>query len=156
MSCADGVIVTPVLVALLTTPVMSSMRASWPAARLEFVRGRAKVVVEGRAPLLLKFRERLPPVRVREFARFTSMENPALALMACEEVIVDVKGPGKEAMQTVLTAQDWLRLVMGVLVPLKKASVALEKVTAKEVYVPVATADAVPRKPESDWRRTKS
>ncbi len=59
MSGAEGVTVTPVLVALLTTPVMSSIRASWPAARFEFVRGRAKVVVTGRAPELSKVRLRV-------------------------------------------------------------------------------------------------
>jgi len=156
MSDAEGVTVTPALVALLTTPVMSSMRASWPVARLEFARGRAKVVVTGRATVLAKFRVSVEPLRVRQFARLTSMPSPALPVMACDVVIVDVKGPTNEATQTVPFRHGWLRLEIVRPVPLKKASVAPEKVTATEVKVPVGTEGTVATKPVSDCRRTKS
>jgi len=98
----EGVIVTPELETLLTLPVKSSMRSSWPVDRFEFATGRLKAVVTGRAPELERFRVRVEPLRVREFARLTSMPIPVLLVTACEVVIVDVKGPTNEAMQTVL------------------------------------------------------
>lgn len=91
-----GAIVTdePVIVAI---PVKSSMRSSWPLARLEFARGRVKALTTVVELELVKFRLRMPPVTEMAFARLTSMPNPALPLMACEVVIVEVKGPEKDA-----------------------------------------------------------
>jgi len=48
-------------------------------------------------------------------------------------VIVDVNGPTNEAMQTVPLRHGWLRFVIVEPVPLKKASVAPEKVIATVV-----------------------
>jgi hypothetical protein len=126
----EGVIVTAELETLLTLPVKSSMRSSWPEARFEFAMGRLKAVVTGRVPEFERFRVRVEPLRVREFARLTSMPIPVLLVTACEVVIVDVNGPTNEAMQTVLLRHGWLRLVIVEPVPLKKASVAPEKVMA--------------------------
>lgn len=129
----------------VATPVMSSMRANWPEARFEFAVGRLTAVVTGRVPELAKFRVREVPVRTREFARLMSISIPALAVIDWEVVMVDVKGPGKVAMHTVFAAHAGFRFVIGEPVPLKNASVAPEKVTPIEVYVPVASLDAVPR-----------
>ena len=74
----EGVIVTAVLETLLTVPVTSSMRSSWPEARFEFATGRLKAVVTGRVPELERFRVRVEPLTVREFARLTSMPIPVL------------------------------------------------------------------------------
>src|SRR5579863_3334604 len=81
----------------LTTPVTSSMRSSWPAARLEFVRGRVNALTE---LVLPGFTVREPPVTEITFAKLTSMPSPPWAPMVCEVVAVDVKGPENEATQT--------------------------------------------------------
>src|SRR5271169_559034 len=117
----------------VATPVMSSMRASWPAARFEVAVGRVTTVVTGVLPELARFRLREEPVRTREFARLMSISIPAFALMDWEVVMVEVKGPGNVAMHTVFARHAWLRFVIGAPVPLKNASVAPEKVTPIEV-----------------------
>ena len=129
----------------VATPVMSSMRASWPEARFEFAVGRLTAVVTGRLPELAKFRLREEPVRTREFARLMSISIPALAVMDWEVLMVEVKGPGNVATHTVFARHGCARFVIVAPVPLKNASVAPEKVTPIEVYVPVARLDAVPR-----------
>src|SRR5690242_6692850 len=129
---AAGVMVT-LEPEMLTAPVTSSIRSSWPVARLEFWRGRLKRLVTGRATVLAKFSVSVVPVREMALARLTSMPSPLLPEMLWEVVIVEVKGPEKAATQTVFAEHGWLRLVMVAPVPLKKLSVALEKVTATEL-----------------------
>ena len=102
-----GVIVTfePLTVA---SPVKSSMRSSWPAARLEFVRGSVKSLTTVVVEELAKFRFSPAPTTVTVVARLTSMPSPALPVMVRGVVIVDVKGPGNVATQTVPEAQAGL------------------------------------------------
>jgi len=96
-----GAIVTvePETVAM---PVKSSMRSSWPEARLDIVppRGRAKALTTLVVAELMKLMVSAVPVRETAFARLTSMPSPALAAMASEVVIVDVKGPGNVTRHT--------------------------------------------------------
>src|SRR5260370_2812481 len=66
---------------MLTTPVKSSMRSSWPTARLEFVRGRVKAL---RTLLLAKFTTRLAPEMETALAKLRSMPMPVTAV--CETV----------------------------------------------------------------------
>jgi hypothetical protein len=122
-----------VVLEVVATPVMSSMRASWPAARFEFEVGKLTAVVTGRVPVLARFRVREEPVSTREFARLMSISIPALPVIAWEVEIVEVKGPGNEATHTVFARHGWFKLVIVTPVPLKNASVALEKVTVNEV-----------------------
>src|SRR5580700_5749410 len=102
-----GAIVTvePETVAM---PVRSSMRSSCPGARLEFVRGRAKALTTLVVVELTKLMVSAVPVTEATFARLTSMPIPALAPMATEVVIVDVKGPGNVTMHTASAAHEGL------------------------------------------------
>src|SRR5260370_33231711 len=60
----------------LTTPVKSSIRSSWPAARLEFARGRVNAL---RTLLLVKSTTRLPPEMDTALAKLRSMPMPVPA-----------------------------------------------------------------------------
>ena len=124
-----GAIVTvePETVAM---PVKSSIRSSWPEARLEFERGRVKALTTGVAAELVKLMVSTEPMTEAAFARLTSMPIPALPPMATEVVIVDVKGPGNVATHTAPAGHEGVRLVMAAPVPLKNAISAPEKVTA--------------------------
>lgn len=102
----------------VATPVKSSMRSSWPAAKL-VLRGRAKELMTFELPPgLVRFTLNVVPERVTAFARLKSMPNPVLALMVCEAVMTGVPVVLKEATQTSLAGHCGVRLVIAAPVPL--------------------------------------
>ncbi len=125
-----GLIVTvePLTVAM---PVKSSMMSSWPDARLEFARGSVKSLVTVVPEELARFKASVVPVIVMAFERLRSIPSPALPLMVCEVVIVDVKGPVNEAVQTAPATHTGF--VSATPVPLKKMSSAVKNETAMEL-----------------------
>ena len=92
------------------------MSSSWPVVRFGS-RGRAKALTAG-VTELVKFSVNAPDVTLIKFARLTSMPRPPLALIVCEVVVVDVKGPENEATQTAPAKHGWLKPVTAAPVPL--------------------------------------
>lgn len=106
----------------VATPVKSSMRSSWPAARLEFARGRAKALITLVVPEFVRLRLSVAPLIVTAFARLKSMPIPVLPLMVCDEVMMGVPVVLKDATQISFAGQEGLRLVIATPVLFKKAS----------------------------------
>src|SRR5579872_2522082 len=155
-AAAAGVIVTAGLVRL-TTPVMSSIRSSWPVARFAFWRGSVKELMTSVAPELMKLTFRVVPLRTSALDRLKSMPIPVSPPMVVDEVMMGAPTEAlKETEQTALAGHWGVRLVMAAPVPLKKASCGLEKETVMVLLLPVGTLGKVPRKAESDCSRTRS
>jgi len=115
-ACVEEAIVA--LVPLrVTTPVKSSMRSSWPAARF-VARGRLKALMTLLVPGFVRLTFNEVPVSVMAFARLKSMPNPVLALMAVDEVMIGVPVVLKVATQILPMGHCGLRLVIAALVPL--------------------------------------
>src|SRR5580704_7191969 len=104
-----------------TTPVKSSIRSNWPAARFELVRGRRNEVRTLVVPELLKLTVRVVPVRVMALAILKSRPKPVLAEKTCERLLMrtEVMVPGLKE-QIALIAQTGL--VRATPVSLRKVS----------------------------------
>src|SRR5579883_822788 len=141
---------------MLTTPVKSSIRSSWPAERFEFCRGSVKAVTTLVFPELVKFRLKFPFESVMALERLKSIPKPVFPLIACEKLITGAPALANVTVQMALAWQTGLTLVIAAPLVFTKLKTGFAKETVIVLLVPVGTPESAPRKAESDCKRIRS